>query len=87
MTNRFLLTLILYLFSSNTLLRAQTIKVISAGNNVSIRGLSVVSDKIIWLSGSNGTIGRSIDSGNTWKWITIKGFETTEFRDIEAFNE
>lgn len=66
---------------------AQEIKILSTGTNTSIRGLSVVSDRVIWVSGSNGMIGKSLDSGLTWKWIQVKDFEKTDFRDIEAFNE
>jgi len=68
-------------------LMAQTIQVLTSGTKTSIRGLSVVDDRIIWVSGSNGTIGRSVDSGNTFHWMTVKGFEKSDFRDIEAFNE
>lgn len=68
-------------------LRAQQIKILSTGTNTSLRGLSVVNDKIIWVSGSNGMVGKSLDSGNTWKWIQVKGFEKTDFRDMEAFDE
>ncbi len=53
----------------------------------SFRGLSVVSNSLLWVSGSNGTIGRSTDSGKNWKWMKVKGFEKTDFRDIEAFDE
>ncbi len=66
---------------------AQNVKVLTSGTKTSIRGLSVVDDRIIWVSGSNGTIGRSVDSGNTFKWMTVNGFEKTDFRDIEAFDE
>ena len=66
---------------------AQQIKIVNTGTKTSIRGLSVVNDKIIWVSGSNGMIGKSIDSGNAWKWIQVQGFEKTDFRDIEAFDE
>lgn len=65
---------------------AQEIQMLTSGAKVSIRGLSVVDDKIIWVSGSNGTVGRSTDSGKTWKWISIAGFEKRDFRDIEAFD-
>ena len=68
-------------------IQAQQIKIITSGTNTSLRGLSVVNDKIIWVSGSNGMVGKSLDSGNTWKWIQVKGFEKTDFRDIEAFDE
>lgn len=68
-------------------LQAQTVELLTSGTKTSIRGLSVVDDRVIWVSGSSGTVGRSIDSGKTFKWMTVKGFEKTEFRDIEAFNE
>lgn len=67
-------------------LQAQTVQVLVNDKKASLRGLSVVSDKIIWVSGSQGTVGRSIDGGNTFTWMTVKGFEKTDFRDIEAFS-
>lgn len=67
--------------------KTQSVKVITSGTKTSLRGLSVVEDKTIWVSGSNGTVGRSLDGGLTWKWITVKGFEKTDFRDIEAFDK
>jgi hypothetical protein len=67
--------------------QAQQIKILNTGTKTSIRGLSVVDNRIIWVSGSNGMVGKSLDSGNTWKWIQVKDFEKTDFRDIEAFDE
>lgn len=66
---------------------AQSVKILTKGTKTGMRGLSVVDDKTIWVSGSGGQVGRSLDSGNTWKWFTVKGFEKMDFRDIEAFNE
>lgn len=66
---------------------AQNVKVLVKDKKVSFRGLSVVNDKVVWVSGSNGTVGRSTDAGETWKWFTVKGFEKTDFRDIEAFDD
>lgn len=66
---------------------AQQIKVLSSGTKTSIRGLSVVNDRVVWVSGTEGTVGLSLDSGNTFKWMKVKGFEKTDFRDIEAFDE
>ena len=79
------LLLLLLVICANT--QAQKIKILNTGTNTSLRGLSVVTNKIIWVSGSNGMVGKSLDSGNTWKWIQVKGFEKTDFRDIEAFDE
>ncbi len=38
------------------------------------------------MSGSNGTVGKSMDSGKTWEWVSPKGYEKFDFRDIEVFS-
>jgi len=53
----------------------------------SLRGLSVVNEKVIWASGTGGTVIRTTDAGNTWKVMTVPGAEKLDFRDIEAFDE
>lgn len=62
------------------------LELLTSGTNTSIRGLSVVNDNVVWVSGSRGTIGRSTNGGKTWKWMVVKGFEKRDFRDIEAFD-
>lgn len=84
MIARVLMMLCAILYTS--IITAQTIKVLTKDNGTSIRGLSVVNDKVVWVSGSEGKIGKSLDGGTTWKWLTVKGFEKTDFRDIEAFS-
>ncbi len=64
----------------------QHVEMLHSGNGASLRGLSVVNNKVVWVSGSGGTVGRSVDEGQTWKWMRVKGFEATDFRDIEAFD-
>ena len=65
---------------------AQTVTIVAKAVKSSMRGLSAVDDKTVWVSGSGGNVGLSVDSGNTWKWIKVKGYEKTDFRDIEAFS-
>jgi photosystem II stability/assembly factor-like uncharacterized protein len=74
---------VLFVYSS----QAQQVQLLAAGPKTSLRGLSVVNDHTVWVSGSSGKVGRSIDGGNTWEWMTVSGFEKTDFRDIEAFSE
>ena len=62
------------------------VEILTSGTKSSLRGLSVVNDNVVWVSGSNGTVGRTTNGGKTWKWITVTGFEKTDFRDIEAFD-
>ena len=68
-------------------LYAQRIVMLDSSHAISIRGLSVADNNTIWLSGSNGTVARSADGGNNWQWMQVKGFEQTDFRDIEAFDK
>ncbi len=77
--------LFLLLFCSNTVF-SQTIQLLQSDTKTSIRGLSVVTDKIIWASGSNGTVAKSTDGGISWQWQTVKDHEKRDFRDIEAFD-
>lgn len=70
----------------STVSTGQSVKLLTEGKATSIRGLSVVNDHIVWISGSNGTVARSVDGGDTWKWMTVPGFEKVDFRDIEAFD-
>lgn len=81
---KILFPFVLFLCCSVT---AQTVQLLTSGTKTSMRGLSVVDDKTVWVSGSNGTVGRSLDGGTNWKWMTVKGFEKTDFRDIEAFDK
>lgn len=78
--------MIVILMLNSFVANSQSLKILNSGTSASLRGLSVVSDKIIWASGNNGMVGRSIDGGDTWKWTRVKGFEKNDFRDIEGFS-
>jgi hypothetical protein len=56
-------------------------------SKTSFRGLSVVDNQIIWVSGSRGTVARSTDGGKTFHLMHLKGYEQSDFRDIEAFDD
>jgi photosystem II stability/assembly factor-like uncharacterized protein len=83
---KYLVTFILLLAVFCVQSSAQTIQLLDSGKTNSIRGLSVVNDNIVWVSGANGMVGRSIDGGASFKWMKVDGFAKTDFRDIEAFD-
>jgi photosystem II stability/assembly factor-like uncharacterized protein len=56
-------------------------------SKTSFRGLSVVDDNTIWVSGSRGTFARSTDGGKTFTYSQLSGYEKCDFRDIEAFDD
>ncbi len=81
------ITFFLLLLSSNMIFAQQErITVLDSGHNTSLRGLSIVNNNIIWASGSNGTVAKSLDGGKTFEWLTVAGYEKRDFRDIEAFD-
>ena len=69
-----------------TRLPAQSVETLRTNRNTSLRGLSVVDDNVAWVSGSRGSVGRSTDGGRSWTWLPVPGFETLDFRDIEAWD-
>jgi len=81
----YLLFLALVLHTLTTL-QAQSVETLRTGRNTSLRGLSVVDDSIAWVSGSRGSVGRSLDGGRSWTWLSVPGFESSDFRDIEAWD-
>jgi photosystem II stability/assembly factor-like uncharacterized protein len=58
----------------------------TVNTTASFRGLSVVTEKVVWASGTGGTVIRTIDGGKTWNVMTVPGAEKLDFRDIEAFD-
>ena len=58
----------------------------SSGTTASLRGLSAVSDRVAWASGTRGTVIRTTDGGATWQVMTIPGADSLDFRDIAAFD-
>jgi photosystem II stability/assembly factor-like uncharacterized protein len=51
-----------------------------------IRGVQALSDELVWLSGSAGTVMKSEDGGKSWKNISVPNCEKLDFRDIHAIN-
>lgn len=75
-----------FLLLGTYFLAAQEVQIIAYVPGKSFRGLSIFKNTI-WISGSQGTVGRSEDGGTTWQWHTVTGFEKTDFRDIEVLDE
>lgn len=67
-------------------LHGQTFETLVEGRKASFRGLETYKNKVVWVSGSNGTVGKSLDAGKTWTWVSPKGYEKLDFRDIEVFS-
>src|SRR5882672_1000041 len=55
----------------------------TSGVNARLRGISAVSDRVAWASGSGSTVLRTSDGGATWQKLTVTT-ERLDFRDIDA---
>jgi photosystem II stability/assembly factor-like uncharacterized protein len=51
-----------------------------------LRGVSAISTKVVWASGTHGTYLRTLDGGETWTPAQVPGAEGLDFRDVEAFS-
>jgi photosystem II stability/assembly factor-like uncharacterized protein len=56
----------------------------ASGTTASLRGLSVVSARVAWASGTRGTIVHTTDGGATWKVDSIPGGAGFDLRAIHA---
>lgn len=56
------------------------------GTAAGLRGVSAVSDEVAWVSGSLGTVLRTLDGGATWQNVAPPDAAGQAFRDIEAFD-
>ena len=60
---------------------------VSSGVIARLRGLSAVSARVVWASGTGGTVIRTEDGGATWVRSTVPAHESLDFRDIDAIDE
>ena len=64
---------------------SQQVKILNLDKpDVSFRGLSVVDDYVLWVSGSKGTIGLSYNGAKSFNWLKMNGYENRDFRAIYA---
>jgi len=57
----------------------------NSGVTARLRGLSVVSDRVAWASGSESTVLRTADGGATWQRLNVTP-DVLDFRDIDAID-
>jgi photosystem II stability/assembly factor-like uncharacterized protein len=56
------------------------------GSGALLQAVSVVSSSVVWVSGHQGTWGRTTDGGATWTVGRVAGADTLQFRDVEAMS-
>ncbi|MFK7756498.1 MAG: WD40/YVTN/BNR-like repeat-containing protein [Flavobacteriales bacterium] len=51
------------------------------------RGLQTISDEVVWLSGTEGTVMLTTNGGKSWNDVTVPECESLDFRDIHALDK
>ena len=55
----------------------------NSGVTVRLRGVSAVSERVVWASGAGSTVLRTTDGGATWQKLTVTS-DALDFRDVDA---
>jgi photosystem II stability/assembly factor-like uncharacterized protein len=58
----------------------------TSNTRASLRGVSAVDSKIVWASGSGGTVLVTSDGGASWRASKVEGAESLDFRGIRAID-
>ncbi|MFN4971858.1 MAG: hypothetical protein ACK4Y6_04580 [Bacteroidota bacterium] len=54
---------------------------------ISFRGISSPDESVMWASGSKGTVARTTNGGKQVTLNQLKGYESSDFRDIHAWDD
>jgi photosystem II stability/assembly factor-like uncharacterized protein len=57
------------------------------GVDARLRGVSAVSDRVAWASGTGGTVLRTTDGGDSWTKLEVPNAGDLDFRDVDALSE
>ncbi len=64
--------------------QAPTITEQVSGTTAGLIAVSAVNEQVVWVSGTRGTVLRTLDGGDTWSIRPVPGGEQLQFRDIHA---
>jgi photosystem II stability/assembly factor-like uncharacterized protein len=85
----YFLSLVLFFSCAETAQEEETMdwEFLDPISNSHYRGLYKANDATLWLSGTDGFVARSIDSGKTWEGDYIAGARGKDLRDIHGFDD
>jgi photosystem II stability/assembly factor-like uncharacterized protein len=57
----------------------------TSGVTQRLRGVSAVTERVVWASGAGATVLRTVDGGQTWQKLSVTT-EALDFRDVDAID-
>ncbi len=82
----FILLLFVLFVSAACYGQMYSLEYVDTKTDASFRGLSVADEHAIWVSGSKGWVGRSVDGGKRWRFSQVPGYESCDFRTLYAMD-
>lgn len=61
-----------------------TVEPQESGTTALLQAVSPVDERIVWVSGHEGTWARTLDGGATWRTGVVAGADSLQFRDVHA---
>ena len=78
--------LLLVALTSPVAAQQPKIEVQSSGTKARLQAVSAEDDRVVWASGTGGTVVRTVDGGKTWRATVVPGADSLEFRDVHGFD-
>ncbi len=57
-----------------------------SGLTARLQAVSVVDERVVWISGTRGSFAVSVNGGRSWRNGVVAGADSLEFRDVEGVN-
>lgn len=72
--------------ASTTAAQTPVVEQQSSGTTARLQAVSVVTERVVWASGTRGTFVLTTDGGASWRAGTVPGADSLEFRDVHGFD-
>jgi len=59
---------------------------LDSGTNSLLQAISIVDDRVAWVSGHNSTFLRTLDGGHSWQQFRFDTIDSLQFRDLHALS-
>ena len=79
-----LITLLTFVLAGCGLSLDPSIENQDSGTDELLIGISPVTESVVWVSGTAGTFGRTLDGGASWQTGIVEGADSLQFRDVHG---
>jgi len=87
MVQKIILAFVIFVSGITTGQPTISLEKLDSGVEASFRGLDVVNRKVAWVSGTGGTVLRSVDGGKNWENVSVPNLDKMDFRDVHGFDK